>query len=139
MLLEQVPRDARRVLDLGNGEGRLLALLQRDRREMLGVGLDFSALMLAEGRKRFADEERIELVEHDLAELLLEVARDGASDRGQAAPAVIRVATLLSPPLDHAGAPMTGRTASAAAHTCGVYEWASTRLSRARPIPLSSL
>jgi hypothetical protein len=41
-LLEQVPRDVRRVLDLGTGDGRLLALLRIDRPEMLGVGLDFS-------------------------------------------------------------------------------------------------
>ncbi|HEY8083011.1 MAG TPA: class I SAM-dependent methyltransferase [Solirubrobacterales bacterium] len=66
VLLEHVPRDARRILDLGTGDGRLLALLQADRNEMLGVGLDFSELMLEAARKRFADDERIELVEHDL-------------------------------------------------------------------------
>jgi tRNA (cmo5U34)-methyltransferase len=70
VLLEQVPRDARRVLDLGTGDGRLLALLQADRPEMLGVGIDFSELMLDEARRRFAGEERIELVAHDLAEQL---------------------------------------------------------------------
>jgi len=70
VLLEHVPRDARRMLDLGTGDGRLLALLQIDRREMLGVGLDFSELMLAAARERFADDERIKLVEHDLAEPL---------------------------------------------------------------------
>jgi SAM-dependent methyltransferase len=67
VLLDHVPRDAARVLDLGTGDGRLLALLQTDRAEMRGVGLDFSALMLAEARKRFAGDERIELVEHDLS------------------------------------------------------------------------
>lgn len=58
------------MLDLGTGDGRLLALLQADRSEMVGVGLDFSALMLAGARKRFAEDERVELVEHDLAEPL---------------------------------------------------------------------
>lgn len=67
VLLDHVPRDVARVLDLGTGDGRLLALLQPDRAEMRGVGLDFSALMLAEARKRFAGDERIELVEHDLS------------------------------------------------------------------------
>lgn len=75
VLLEQVPRDARRILDLGTGDGRLLALLQIDRRDMLGVGLDFSELMLTAARERFAGDERIELVEHDLAEPLPALGR----------------------------------------------------------------
>jgi tRNA (cmo5U34)-methyltransferase len=70
VLLEHVPRNARRILDLGTGDGRLLALFHTDRQEMLGVGLDFSELMLGTARKRFADDERIELVKHDLAEPL---------------------------------------------------------------------
>jgi tRNA (cmo5U34)-methyltransferase len=75
VLLEHVPREARRVLDLGTGDGRLLALLQVDRPEMLGVGLDFSELMLGAARERFAADERIELVEHDLAERLPALGR----------------------------------------------------------------
>lgn len=74
-MLEHLPRDARRVLDLGTGDGRLLALLRMDRRRMLGVGLDFSKLMLEAARERFADDERIELVEHDLAEPLPALGR----------------------------------------------------------------
>jgi tRNA (cmo5U34)-methyltransferase len=70
VLLDQVPRDARRILDLGTGDGRLLAMLQGERAEMRGIGIDFSELMLREARKRFAGDERIELVEHDLAESL---------------------------------------------------------------------
>lgn len=70
VLLELVPRDARRVLDLGTGDGRLLALLRIDRPEVHGVGIDFSELMLEAARERFADDERIELVEHDLAQPL---------------------------------------------------------------------
>ncbi|HXR30025.1 MAG TPA: class I SAM-dependent methyltransferase [Solirubrobacterales bacterium] len=73
VLLEQVPRDARRILDLGTGDGRLLALLQVDRQEMLGVGLDFSEIMLEAARKRFAEDGRVELVRHDLAEPLPEL------------------------------------------------------------------
>lgn len=62
-----MPRGAPRVLDLGTGDGRLLALLQSHRPALLGVGLDFSALMLDPARERFAGDERTELVEHDLA------------------------------------------------------------------------
>jgi tRNA (cmo5U34)-methyltransferase len=66
VLFELVPAEAGRVLDLGTGDGRLLARLRRDRPRMLGVGLDFSAAMLAAARERLAGEDRIELVEHDL-------------------------------------------------------------------------
>jgi tRNA (cmo5U34)-methyltransferase len=75
VLFEQVPRGTRRILDLGTGDGRLLALLQADRQEMHGVGLDFSERMLEAARERFADDERIELVEHDLAEPLPALGR----------------------------------------------------------------
>lgn len=75
VLLEQVPGHARRILDLGTGDGRLLALLRIDRRKMVGVGLDFSEPMLEAARKRFADDERIELVRHDLAEPLPALGR----------------------------------------------------------------
>jgi tRNA (cmo5U34)-methyltransferase len=75
VLLEHVPRDARRILDLGTGDGRLLSLLQADRPEMLGVGLDFSELMLGAARGRFVDDKRVELVKHDLAEPLPALGR----------------------------------------------------------------
>ena len=70
VLSEQVPRDARRILDIGTGDGRLLALLHTDRHEILGVGLDYSDLMLEAAGTRFAGDDRIELVKHDLAEPL---------------------------------------------------------------------
>jgi SAM-dependent methyltransferase len=70
VLFEHVPRDARRVLDLGTGDGRLLAHLQADRPEMLGVGLDFSEVMLEGARERFAGDDRVELIQHDLDEPL---------------------------------------------------------------------
>jgi tRNA (cmo5U34)-methyltransferase len=70
VLLEQIPNGTRRVLDLGTGDGRLLALLKRDCPEIVGVGVDFSEVMLDAARKRFAGDERVELVQHDLAEPL---------------------------------------------------------------------
>ena len=75
VLLEHVPHDARRILDLGTGDGRLLTLLQADRDEMLGVGLDFSEVMLGAARERLTGNERIELVEHDLGEPLPALGR----------------------------------------------------------------
>jgi tRNA (cmo5U34)-methyltransferase len=75
VLLEQVPTDARRILDLGTGDGRLLALLKIDRSKMFGVGLDFSEPMLEAARKRFTGDRRIELVRHDFAEPLPALGR----------------------------------------------------------------
>ncbi len=79
VLLEHVPLGARRVLDLGTGNGRLLALLGRERSGMHGVGVDFSDVMLEAACGRFAGEERIELVKHDLA-LPLPLAELGRFD-----------------------------------------------------------
>ena len=75
MLLDHVPRDARRVLDLGTGDGRLLALLRADRPGMSGIGLDFSELMLKAAAERFGGDDRVELVDHDLARPLPELGR----------------------------------------------------------------
>lgn len=75
VLLEQVPNDARHVLDLGTGDGRLLALLRGDRPEMLGVGLDVSEPMLEKARERFGADGRVKLLKHDLADALPAVGR----------------------------------------------------------------
>lgn len=75
VLLEHVPGQARRILDIGTGDGRLLAMLLADRPHMVGVGLDFSGLMLTAARERFEGEPRIELVEHDLVEPLPDLGR----------------------------------------------------------------
>lgn len=75
VLLEHVPQDARRILDLGTGDGRLLALCKRERSGIVGVGLDFSEQMLEAARERFADDERVELIRHDLSEPLPALGR----------------------------------------------------------------
>lgn len=75
VLFEHVPREARRVLDLGTGDGRLLALLGRGRPEIAGVGVDFSGVMLDAARERFSGDERIKVVQHDLSEPLPALGR----------------------------------------------------------------
>lgn len=57
VLLEQVPLDVRRVLDLGTGAGRLLALLREGRPRMRAIGVDFSPIMLSAARERFAGDD----------------------------------------------------------------------------------
>jgi tRNA (cmo5U34)-methyltransferase len=64
-LLEFLPRTAGRILDLGSGAGRLLALARAARPEARFVALDFSPTMLAELKKLTALDASIEIVEHD--------------------------------------------------------------------------
>jgi tRNA (cmo5U34)-methyltransferase len=75
VLLDHVPPGAERVLDLGTGDGRLLALLGRERPHQRGVGLDVSDVMLDAARARFEGQEHIDLVEHDLVRPLPKLGR----------------------------------------------------------------
>jgi len=67
VLLEQLPKQVERVLDLGTGDGRLLALVQLEKPEIEGVALDFSDPMLERARKRFARNTRVTVVKHDFS------------------------------------------------------------------------
>jgi tRNA (cmo5U34)-methyltransferase len=75
VLLDHVPQGAERVLDLGTGDGRLLALLGHERPRLRGVGLDVSDVMLDAARARFEGQEHIDLVEHDLVAPLPKLGR----------------------------------------------------------------
>ncbi len=74
-LLDFVPHDVERILDLGTGDGRLLALLKIDRPAASAVALDFSPVMLAAARERFTADESIEVVAHDLERPLPDLGR----------------------------------------------------------------
>jgi tRNA (cmo5U34)-methyltransferase len=78
VLLEIVPTTVSRILDLGTGNGRLLALLKIDRPHASAVALDFSPLMLQTARERFKDNPTVEIVEHDLDQPLPALGRFGA-------------------------------------------------------------
>jgi tRNA (cmo5U34)-methyltransferase len=73
-LLEFVPAGARRVLDLGTGDGRLLALVL-GAGPMRGVGVDVSEPMLRAAAERFGGDARVELLRHDLVEPLPPLGR----------------------------------------------------------------
>jgi len=78
-LLEFVPAHTRRVLDLGTGDGRLLALVKahltppegdgvdKDRADKIeAVAIDFSPAMLDAAGKRFAGDSSVTIVSHNL-------------------------------------------------------------------------
>jgi SAM-dependent methyltransferase len=69
-LLEFIPRSTRRILDLGTGDGRLLALVRREHPETEAVAIDFSPAMLDAARKHFAGEPAVRVVAHDMDEPL---------------------------------------------------------------------
>jgi len=74
-LLEFIPATARRFLDLGTGDGRLLSLVRRElvRRgqpDTEAVAVDFSPTMLEAVRKRFAGEPSVHVVTHNMDEPL---------------------------------------------------------------------
>ncbi len=69
-LAEQLPKDLSRVLDLGTGDGRLLSLVRAARPECSGIALDSSPAMLEKARARFKDDERVQVIGHDLSDPL---------------------------------------------------------------------
>jgi len=66
VVLDFLPQHARRILDLGTGDGRLLALALIGRPDAEGVGLDFSPTMLEAARQRFQGDARVRIIEHNL-------------------------------------------------------------------------
>jgi tRNA (cmo5U34)-methyltransferase len=67
VLLEQIPISVKRVLDLGTGDGRLLALIKLGNPSIEGVALDFSDPMLEQAKKRFANDSKVSVVKHDFS------------------------------------------------------------------------
>ncbi|HTW79656.1 MAG TPA: class I SAM-dependent methyltransferase [Terracidiphilus sp.] len=64
-LLEFLPFDAKRILDLGTGGGRLLALIKAARPGAQLVGLDFSPTMLETLHNQYAADNSVTIVSHD--------------------------------------------------------------------------
>jgi len=65
-LLEFIPPGTRRILDLGTGDGRVLALVRQQHPETEAVAVDFSPAMLEAVKKRFAGDSRVTVIEHNM-------------------------------------------------------------------------
>jgi tRNA (cmo5U34)-methyltransferase len=74
-LLEFIPPSPGRILDLGSGAGRLLALVKAARPRAEFVALDFSATMLAELRRLFDKDRGVTIVAHNFDEPLPAIGR----------------------------------------------------------------
>lgn len=74
-LLEFLPAQLGRFLDLGAGGGRLLRFVKSARPASVGVALDFSPTMLRVLRDTFGSEPGITIIEHDLDRTLSELGR----------------------------------------------------------------
>lgn len=66
VLLDFIPNSARRVLDLGTGDGRLIRLLKRKIPTVKFVAIDFSPPMLKILKQQFKNDSSVTIIEHDL-------------------------------------------------------------------------
>jgi tRNA (cmo5U34)-methyltransferase len=68
---EFIPASTGCILDLGTGDGRLLALVRNElsrggHADIEATAVDFSPAMLEAARKRFADDSSVTIVEHNM-------------------------------------------------------------------------
>jgi tRNA (cmo5U34)-methyltransferase len=70
MLLEALPERTERFLDLGTGDGRLVALVRNRHPDSQGVAIDASKPMLARAAERFGADVAVDLIAHDLTQPL---------------------------------------------------------------------
>jgi tRNA (cmo5U34)-methyltransferase len=59
VLREHIPNEAKRILDLGTGDGRLIRLLKINRPNLEAVALDVSPTMLNAARDHFANDPNV--------------------------------------------------------------------------------
>ena len=79
-LLEFIPPATHRILDLGTGDGRLLALVLRELAKRQhpnteAVAIDFSPAMLDAARKRFVGDSSVAVIAHNLDDPLPDLGK----------------------------------------------------------------
>jgi tRNA (cmo5U34)-methyltransferase len=63
VLIDHLPENTKRVLDLGTGDGRLIRLIKTDQPEIEAVALDESPTMLKSARNHFATDSRFKITD----------------------------------------------------------------------------
>ncbi len=66
VLLDHIPISAKRVLDLGTGNGRLLKMIRTIRPSVTGLGIDISPAMLKAARENFSGDPSVKVFKHNL-------------------------------------------------------------------------
>lgn len=67
ILFDLIPKDVKRVIDLGTGDGHLLKILKRQIPHIKAVAVDVSPIMLDAARKYFANDSNVEVIEYNLS------------------------------------------------------------------------
>ena len=75
ILFDLIPKDVKRVIDLGTGDGHLLKLLKRQIPHIKAVAVDVSPIMLDAARKYFANDPNVEVIEQNLSNPLPELGQ----------------------------------------------------------------
>jgi len=75
VLLELIPLNTKRVLDLGTGDGRIAGLIRAYLPESTVLATDFSPTMLESAKVRFADDPNIEVREFNFENSILELGK----------------------------------------------------------------
>ncbi len=70
VLLDHIPKNVKRILDLGTGDGRLIKLIKAKMPNIEAIALDISPTMLKATRDHFADDSTVKIIEHDLSQPL---------------------------------------------------------------------
>ncbi len=77
VLFEHISTDAKRILDLGTGDGRLVKLLKTGRPNIEeAIAVDASPTMLKSLRERFGNDPDVRMAEHDLNNPLSQLQAD---------------------------------------------------------------
>src|SRR4051794_19742676 len=67
VLIDHLPENTKRVLDLGTGDGRLIRLIKSNQPDIEAVALDLSPTMLKSAGEHFDSDSTVKIIEHDLA------------------------------------------------------------------------
>jgi ubiquinone/menaquinone biosynthesis C-methylase UbiE len=71
VLIDHLPANTKRVLDLGTGDGRLVRLIKTIRPSIEeAVAIDISPTMLKSAREHFAKDPTVKIIEHDMGKPL---------------------------------------------------------------------